>query len=252
MVLNMLESFEWNKDSNKTHNMLTLEQIRRKSIFENWIFKALSQRLVQLILWLAALLVLNSPMQIKVVAVTFKMDLLICINSSLLLNILKPKYWAMENVPRVKNILEKVLDEDAEIQTIQETYSIILEVVDSSEFGVPQKRKRMLAGQLSLINYSKRIKTIQTVDRTLGDVTLIALQKDDQYPILFTDYAFPKNEVTDHIIEEPLNPEELRLNRESKEFHAVYNGMSFPEKLDRALENYHFNLHESFSGKFGH
>jgi DNA (cytosine-5)-methyltransferase 1 len=70
-----------------------------------------------------------------------------------------------------------------------------------------------------------------TIDKTLGEI-LNTLQKDIVIDPIYG-YRVPKNEVTDHILEEPLNPEELRLNREAKEYHAIYNGMSFPEKLDR-------------------
>ncbi|MBD8489185.1 DNA (cytosine-5-)-methyltransferase [Echinicola sp. CAU 1574] len=141
---------------------------------------------------------------------------------------LKPKYWAMENVPRVKNILEKVLNEDPKFKRFKKLFNY-LEVVDSSEFGLPQKRKRMIGGNFP--HHLFEAYKAETADRTLGDV-LNALKGEKVTDPIYG-YELSREELTDHIIEASLNPEELRLNRESKEYHPVYNGMSFPENLTR-------------------
>jgi DNA (cytosine-5)-methyltransferase 1 len=41
--------------------------------------------------------------------------------------------------------------------------------------------------------------------------------------------------VTDHVKEAPLNEEELRMNRDAKTFHPVYNNMPFPDPADRPV-----------------
>jgi DNA (cytosine-5)-methyltransferase 1 len=229
MKLNGIEhikSFEWNKDSNKTHNVnfgTNTEEIDIRKLD----FKSLPE--------VGSIdFVVGSPpctqfsYANKGGGGNIQDGLIDMYQFLCVVEYLKPKYWAMENVPRVKKILEKVLDEDSKFKRFKKLFNY-LEVIDSSEFGVPQKRKRMIAGNFphQLFEAYKN----QTVDRTLGDV-LNSLKKDIIIDPIYN-YALPKKEVTDHIIEEPLNYEELRLNRESKEFHAVYNGMSFPEKLDR-------------------
>ncbi|URK86697.1 DNA cytosine methyltransferase [Rhizobium sp. RCAM05350] len=45
--------------------------------------------------------------------------------------------------------------------------------------------------------------------------------------------TLPKEKLTEVEIEAPLNREELRMNREAKEFHPVYNNMAFPDSLDQ-------------------
>jgi len=141
---------------------------------------------------------------------------------------LKPKYWAMENVPRVASILEKEIQEGGSLNKFKALFTDI-RVYDSSNFGIPQKRKRMIAGRLpfDLLDSYQAV----TPKLTLGDV-LEALNKDNIVdPIYGT--KLTKQELTDHIKEAPLSEEETRLNSNAKSYHPVYNVMSFPDKWDR-------------------
>jgi len=140
---------------------------------------------------------------------------------------LKPKYWAMENVPRVAKILEMELNEGA-LSRFRNLVKIIT-VVDSSDYGVPQNRKRMIAGDfpLSLFeSYRSKIKKV-----TLGDV-LNSLSKsviiDPNYG-----YKIDKEEVTELENEANLTFEEERMNKDAKAYHPIYNKMSFPDKMNR-------------------
>ena len=58
---------------------------------------------------------------------------------------IQPTYWVMENIPRVKNILRKELSSTGQLHRFQDLVEVI-EVIDCSLFGVPQKRERLLAG----------------------------------------------------------------------------------------------------------
>lgn len=140
---------------------------------------------------------------------------------------LKPKYWVMENVPRVKKILDIILNEDKRFRRFKKLLNFN-EVVNFSEYGVPQKRRRTICGNFPyklFLEYKKHCKI-----RTLGDV--VQSLKSDEIVDPIYGYNYPNGEISDHIIEKPLNWEELRLNRESKTYHPVYNLMSFPEKMD--------------------
>jgi DNA (cytosine-5)-methyltransferase 1 len=140
----------------------------------------------------------------------------------------EPKYWAMENVPRVANILEKELSKNGKLNRFKHLFGDI-RVYNSSDFGVPQDRKRMIAGKFPFDlfdSYSQR-----TSKMTLGDV-LKALEGD---PVIDPIYniQLERKYVTDHVFEPNLSREEERINRESKTHHPVYNIMSFPDKQDR-------------------
>lgn len=221
-----IKSFEWNKDSNTTHNMnfgTDTEEIDIRKLDFNTLPEVGSIDFI-----------VGSPPCTQFSYANkggggdIQDGLIDMYQFLLVVEHLKPKYWAMENVPRVKKILEKVLTEDTKFIRFKKLFNY-LEVIDSSEFGVPQKRKRMIAGNFPyqlFETYKSR-----TVNRTLGNV-LSNLQQDIVVDPVYN-YKIPKNQVTDHIKEDSLSAEELRLNRESKEYHTVYNLMSFPEKWDR-------------------
>jgi DNA (cytosine-5)-methyltransferase 1 len=142
---------------------------------------------------------------------------------------LRPKYWVMENVPRVASILRNELAPGGRLQRFNNLVEVI-EVVDCASFGVPQRRRRMLAGKFpfeTLASYTKL-----TPERTLSDI-VGALAND---PVIDPVYecALPLFRVTDNEFEAPLNEEETRLNREAKQYHPVYNVMPFPEPMGRA------------------
>ena len=53
----------------------------------------------------------------------------------------------MENVPRVKKVLEQELSETGQLAKFAHLKSKMqIEILDASEYGLPQKRKRCIAG----------------------------------------------------------------------------------------------------------
>ncbi|MCR9155002.1 MAG: DNA cytosine methyltransferase [Bacteroidetes bacterium] len=230
MKLNGIEhikSFEWNKDSNLTHNLNFGTNTREIDIRKLDFYTSLPE--------VGSIdFVVGSPPCTQFSYANKGgggdiQDGLIDMYQFLsVVEYLKPKYWAMENVPRVKNILQKVLNEDAKFKRFKKLFNYI-EVVDSSEYGAPQKRKRMIAGNFPFELFEAY--KSKTEAKTLGDVLEALSNKDVIDPIY--GYSIPKSELTDHITEEVLNFEELRINKESKTYHPIYNGMSFPERLDK-------------------
>ena len=141
---------------------------------------------------------------------------------------LKPKLWAMENVPRVKKVLEVELAAGGQLERYRDLVKVI-EVVDASEFGTPQRRRRMIAGDFPfdlLTSYRDSTPTI-----TLGNVLDRLHSKRPKDPIY--DIALPQRLLTDMANEDSLDREEKRINREAKFFHPVYNKMPFPEPKNR-------------------
>ncbi|MGJ3234368.1 DNA cytosine methyltransferase [Marivirga sp.] len=143
---------------------------------------------------------------------------------------LKPKYWAMENVPRVAGILRLEIQEGGGLNKFKHLFEGgygTIEVYDSSEFGVPQNRKRMIAGRFPRDLFESYREMTQL--RHLRDVVESLASDEVCDPI----YGHTVANLTDHIEETPLTQEEERINKDSKTFHPVYNKMSFPDKLDR-------------------
>jgi DNA (cytosine-5)-methyltransferase 1 len=142
---------------------------------------------------------------------------------------LKPKFWAMENVPRVAEVLRQGFGDPKHALYRFRDLKPQIEVFDFSEFGAPQSRKRCIAGNIPF----DRVKAYRPKVgvRTLGDV-VSALATDDEVIDPVWGVRLETAKLTETQTEPPLNAEELRMNRESKEFHPVYNNMSFPDPMD--------------------
>lgn len=141
---------------------------------------------------------------------------------------LRPKHWAMENVPRVASIIEKEMQIGGRLAQFSHLKPVI-KIIDTCEWGVPQRRQRCIAGNFDfdlLQSYKKHTKP-----RTLGDVVSALSQASITDPIYGIEVA--REELADHVIEEFLSEEEERMNREMKTYHPVYNNMAFPDPLNR-------------------
>lgn len=144
---------------------------------------------------------------------------------------LKPRFWAMENVPRVAEVLKHGLATPGHALHRFERLQPHIEVVDFSDYGAPQARRRCIAGNIPL----DLVKAYQPSlpGRTLGDVVR-GLGATDQVVDPVWGVALPADQLTETQTEPALNGEELRMNREAKEFHPVYNNMAFPDPMDVA------------------
>lgn len=146
------------------------------------------------------------------------------------IEVVKPKFWAMENVPRVAKVLLTESQKGGQLfkfkKIIDEGF---VEVFNMREYGVPQKRKRCIASNVNLnllLSYRDLTKEV-----TLGDV-LDSLSKDKIKDPNFK-ISKTKSKLTEIEKEESLNSEEERMNREMKRNHPIYNRMSFPEDEDQ-------------------
>lgn len=143
---------------------------------------------------------------------------------------LKPRYWAMENVPRVAEILRTELKSGGRLYEFRHL-KMHIGVIDMERFGLPQRRKRCIAGNFNfelLELYAARKKAT-----SLGDV-VEALSTDPVQDPLFG-LRLSSQALHDHNADDFLNREEARINRAAKTSHPVYNKMTFPDALDRSV-----------------
>lgn len=138
---------------------------------------------------------------------------------------LKPKYWVMENVPRVKKIIDKVISEDLNFKKFKSLIKFN-EVVNVSDYGVPQKRKRMICGDFPFDFFLSYKGIIHK--KTLGDV----ISSLGYSPVEDPNYNITLTNVEDNIKESYLSKTEERINRNNKTFHHIYNKMSFPDLIN--------------------
>lgn len=158
----------------------------------------------------------------------------------------KPRYWAMENVPRLAQTLPSRvslrklgLQEDGFLEIP------IRKVLNSADFGAPQKRLRLFSGKFTLpepTHYGPGAldtfggglpwMTVQDVLDILPD----PLKKDSAMAeVTDPNYGFkiPVEELSDHFMDTVLTPEEIRINRKTKTDHSWYGRMAFPDPTNR-------------------
>ena len=143
---------------------------------------------------------------------------------------LRPSAWAMENVPRVAPIIERELLEGGRLHAFAHL-GLRSHVLNLEDVGLPQRRRRCIAGNFDIDLLRSYCADLGRP--TLGDV-VTALNNDPVRDPLYG-LVTPKSELVDHVPEEPLNPEELRINAANKTAHTVYNAMPFPDGLQRAV-----------------
>jgi DNA (cytosine-5)-methyltransferase 1 len=141
---------------------------------------------------------------------------------------LKPKFWALENVPRVAQVLERGMADAKRPLYRFRDLGMQIQIIDFSDYGTPQSRRRCIAGNIPF-DLVKAYRA-QLPRRTLGDVVdAIAAKGDIVDPVWGC--ALPATMVTEREAEDVLNEEELRMNREAKTYHPVYNNMAFPDAM---------------------
>lgn len=163
--------------------------------------------------------------------------------------VLKPRWWVMENVPRLLQTLQHqyrkqdIVGEDG-VFTIPRR-----EVFNTANFGAPQKRLRLLSGKypspvqthfersaLTLDNllYEPWVpmrKVIEAFPNPIGRIPKGELVSDPNYPI-----SVLAEELEDHFTSPEvglMTKGEAERNKRQKVAHAYYGKMKFPDDLDR-------------------
>lgn len=159
---------------------------------------------------------------------------------------LKPRYWAMENVPRLAQTLpERVslrklgLHEDGFLDIP------VRRVLNSADYGAPQKRLRLFSGKFPIPEATHYgVGALDTFEgglpwRTANEVLrgLPDPLKTDESSTEVTDpnydLTIPIEELSDHFMDTVLTPEEVQINRKSKVDHSWYGRMAFPDPTNR-------------------
>lgn len=143
---------------------------------------------------------------------------------------LRPRFWAMENVPRAADVIRREVQRGGRLYRYRHL-GIEIHAYNMEEFGLPQRRKRCIAGNFNaglLDSYRSH-----TGRLNLGDVISAIGARRVRDPVYGV--AVPRKALHDHSPEDFLNSEEVALNRAAKTHHPVYNSMPFPDRMDRPV-----------------
>ena len=143
---------------------------------------------------------------------------------------IQPRVWVMENVPRSKEIILAELRPGGALAEFAHL-KLQARVFKLEEFGLPQRRRRCLIGNLDfelLQTYASSLS-----QKTLGDVLAAYVGANAEDPLY--GMTVPEEQLFDHEPDDYLNWEELRINRSLKVQHPIYNTMAFPDPPDRPV-----------------
>lgn len=158
-------------------------------------------------------------------------------------HMLKPKYWIMENVPRLLQTLPREVDpsdfgfKDSGVLTIPKRM-----ILNSADYGAPQKRLRLISGDYPLPRQThfevptagqdgwlKMRRVVEGLPHPLSKPKKGAMVKDP----LYDSVEIEAKRLSGHFINTVMSDEEARENRKSKVDHSWYGKMKFPDDLDR-------------------
>jgi DNA (cytosine-5)-methyltransferase 1 len=160
---------------------------------------------------------------------------------------LRPRWWLMENVPRLEYFLpDSIPLRKLGVNKVGRFKIPRMKVLCAADYGTPQKRNRLLSGKYVLPQQThwedlgmsplpglerNRWVTMRHVLSTLPDPlrgSSEATVKDPNYEL-----QVPAKELTDHFMDSTMTVAEAERNKKQKVAHPYYGKMKFPDDLDR-------------------
>jgi DNA (cytosine-5)-methyltransferase 1 len=154
-------------------------------------------------------------------------------------NKLNPKYWIMENVPNIRKTLTKFVRDGVFEHAGFKCKIPKIELLNSADFGVPQKRKRVFLGDFPLpeqthgqkIDEDSEMKILNSM-RTVLDYLPHPFSSSETITDPLYGIQIPEPLLTEQSYITYLTEEECFICQKKKEDHSWAGKMCFPDNLD--------------------
>lgn len=155
--------------------------------------------------------------------------------------VIRPKYWVMENVPNLALLLQRDTENPSERTTAERMAGVQTVILDAASYGAPQHRKRMFSGRFpvpSPVFDGKHaqfipLKSILTAlpDPTDGNARRNAEVTDPVYPGL----SIRREQLRDHFedLRWRLTRYERQRAKQQKVGNFVYGKMAYPDEVSK-------------------
>jgi DNA (cytosine-5)-methyltransferase 1 len=161
--------------------------------------------------------------------------------------IIRPKFWLMENVPRLLKFLPRQVDlgkfgMDGGILNVP-----VISLANAADFGVPQRRTRAVIGNYPLLRQTHSAKSSRQEWFVDGGpapwntmARIINGLPNPQGPVPFCpvvdpnfpEISIPARTMTDHFYDTTLTTREAHSSETKKTHHQWYGKMRFPDSLE--------------------
>jgi DNA-cytosine methyltransferase len=144
-------------------------------------------------------------------------------------DVLRPRYYVMENVPHLSSVLEQTISD-----SVLRRYFPQKRILDSADFGVPQSRRRFFLGKFPRLQIvtADHIPMRRVVYGLPYPMAVHSAEGRSKVRDPLYGFTISISKLTDHFMQTALDRTDIQECLREKQRHPWYGRMRFPDSLD--------------------